>query len=77
MNIFHIEPGDTTAHTVALAFDIGTTSLWGRILDLRTGEALALASHYNPQIQYGDDVITRMVHAQKKDGKERLQQGRG
>ena len=73
LNILHVEPGDTTAQSVALAFDIGTTSLWGRLLDLRTGEALALASHYNPQIQYGDDVISRMVHAQKPDGRERLQ----
>ena len=73
MNILRVEPGDTTAQTVALAFDIGTTSLWGRLLNLRTGEALALASHYNPQIQYGDDVISRMVHAQKPDGRERLQ----
>jgi len=74
LNIIHVEAGDTTTRSVALAFDIGTTSLWGRLLDLRTGEALALASHYNPQIQYGDDVISRMVHAQKKDGRERLQQ---
>jgi len=74
LNIIRIEPGDTTAQTVALAFDIGTTSLWGRLLDLRTGKSLALASHYNPQIQYGDDVITRMVNAQKADGQKRLQQ---
>ncbi len=74
INIICIKPGDTTAHTVALAFDIGTTSLWGRLLNLRTGETIALASHYNPQIQYGDDVITRMVQAQKAGGQKRLQQ---
>ena len=74
LNIIRIEPGDTTARTVALAFDIGTTSLWGRLLDLRTGAALALASHYNPQIKYGDDVITRMVQAQKADGQKLMQQ---
>jgi uncharacterized 2Fe-2S/4Fe-4S cluster protein (DUF4445 family) len=73
LTIIRVVPGDTTAGTVALAFDIGTTSLWGRLLDLRTGKTLALASHYNPQIQYGDDVITRMVQAQKPEGKERLQ----
>jgi uncharacterized 2Fe-2S/4Fe-4S cluster protein (DUF4445 family) len=74
LSIIRVEAGDTTAQSAAIAFDIGTTSLWGRLLDLRTGEAIALASHYNPQIKYGDDVITRMVQAQKPGGRELLQQ---
>lgn len=73
LHITRVEAGDTTERPVALAFDIGTTSLWGRLLDLRTGEARAIASHYNPQIKYGDDVITRMVQAQKPGGRELLQ----
>jgi uncharacterized 2Fe-2S/4Fe-4S cluster protein (DUF4445 family) len=66
-------PGHIQSHPTALAVDIGTTSLWGELIDLETGEVLARASRYNPQISMGDDVISRIVFALKKDGLERLQ----
>lgn len=44
----------------AAAFDIGTTTLVGFLLDGRTGECLAVASAMNPQIAYGADVIARI-----------------
>ena len=69
-----VEPGDTTGSHYSIVFDIGTTSLWGQLLDLNTRKVLAVASEYNPQIQYGDDVITRIVYSQKKGGLEKLQQ---
>ncbi len=57
----------------ALAIDIGTTSLWGELVDLESGEVLARSSRYNPQIAMGDDVISRIVFALKKDGLHKLQ----
>lgn len=69
----HIRGGHASGHPLALAVDIGTTSLWGELLDLDTGEVLARASRYNPQISMGDDVISRIVFALKKDGLEKLQ----
>jgi uncharacterized 2Fe-2S/4Fe-4S cluster protein (DUF4445 family) len=57
----------------ALAVDIGTTSLWAELINLDNGEALARASRYNPQIAMGDDVISRIVYALKRDGLEKLQ----
>lgn len=45
------------------AFDIGTTTIVGYLLDGRTGEELAVASTLNPQTQYGADVIMRSNHA--------------
>ncbi len=65
--------GHLEAPPLALAVDIGTTSLWGELVNLETGEVLARASRYNPQISMGDDVISRIVFALKKDGLERLQ----
>ncbi|MGB6065190.1 MAG: ASKHA domain-containing protein [Desulfomonilaceae bacterium] len=67
-------PGHLREPATALAVDIGTTSLWGELVDLSTGEVLARASRYNPQISMGDDVISRIVFALKKDGLEKLQQ---
>lgn len=72
--IINIEAGDTTAKQYAVAFDVGTTSLWGQLVDIAAGKVLAEASSYNPQIPFGDDVITRIVFSQKKDGLEKLRQ---
>jgi len=67
-------PGHRRRTSVALAVDIGTTSLWGELVDLDTGNVLARASRYNPQISMGDDVISRIVFALKRDGLDKLQQ---
>ena len=58
----------------ALAVDIGTTSLWAELINIESGEVLARSSRYNPQISMGDDVISRIVFALKKEGSEKLQQ---
>lgn len=48
---------------LAMAFDIGTTTIAAYFIDLRTGEQLAQASLLNPQTKYGADVIMRMKYA--------------
>lgn len=65
--------GFTRESPVALAVDIGTTSLWGELVNLDDGRVLARSSRYNPQISMGDDVISRIVFALKKDGLVKLQ----
>lgn len=68
-----IEKGDTTSTLLGIAFDIGTTTVVGYLLDLLTGKVLAVASALNPQTKYGADVISRITYAtQEKDGLERL-----
>jgi uncharacterized 2Fe-2S/4Fe-4S cluster protein (DUF4445 family) len=54
------EPGDTTRRLYGMAFDIGTTTIVGMLVDLTTGKDLALGSRLNPQVKYGDDVISRI-----------------
>jgi len=71
--ITRVQSGHATYPSMALAVDIGTTSLWGELVNVDTGEVKARASRYNPQIAMGDDVISRIVFALKKDGLERLQ----
>ena len=46
----------------ALAFDIGTTTIVGYLLDGKSGALLASVSQVNPQTQYGADVISRIQH---------------
>jgi uncharacterized 2Fe-2S/4Fe-4S cluster protein (DUF4445 family) len=55
-----LEPGDTTARRHAIAFDLGTTTVVATLLDLDTGQPLAVRSMLNRQQPYGADVITRI-----------------
>lgn len=73
MRIAALEPGDTTQTQCTLALDIGTTSLWGRLIDIVSKKTLAEASAYNPQIPYGDDIISRIMFSQRQGGLEKLQ----
>jgi uncharacterized 2Fe-2S/4Fe-4S cluster protein (DUF4445 family) len=69
-----LEEGDTTREHYSIVLDIGTTTVWAQLLDLNKKETLAEASDYNSQIQYGDDVITRIVYSQKPGGLKKLQE---
>lgn len=59
------EAGDTAAECYAAAFDIGTTTLGGVLLDLHKGQEIAAASNMNPQTAFGDDVLARILHGSK------------
>jgi uncharacterized 2Fe-2S/4Fe-4S cluster protein (DUF4445 family) len=64
-----VEPGDTTSQCFGVAFDVGTTTVVGTLVDLRAGKDLAVAGRTNPQIAYGDDVVSRIAYASsEKDG---------
>ncbi len=56
-------PGEARTPSHALAFDIGTTTLAGVLLDLSDGAEKAVVSRMNPQTTQGDDVISRISHA--------------
>lgn len=61
----------------AIAFDIGTTTLAGFLLDGKSGRTLASVSALNPQIAYGADVISRIQHVLENGGAEMQQCIRG
>ncbi len=71
--VINIEAGDTSARRYSIAIDVGTTTVCGELIDLARGETIAEASDYNGQIRYGEDVISRMVFAQKGEGLSILQ----
>ncbi len=55
-----VEPGDTTALSYAVAFDLGTTTVVATLLDLVTGTPVAVKSMLNKQQPFGADVISRI-----------------
>ena len=70
--IINIEPGDTTRKSYAIAMDIGTTTVYGQLIDLISGKVLAEHGEFNGQISYGEDVISRIVFAEKPGGLEKI-----
>jgi uncharacterized 2Fe-2S/4Fe-4S cluster protein (DUF4445 family) len=55
-----VEPGDTSKRRYAVAFDLGTTTVVATLLDLETGQPLAVRSILNLQQPFGADVISRI-----------------
>lgn len=70
--IINVQPGDTSQRNVAIAMDIGTTTIYGQLIDLKSGAILSEQGDFNGQISYGEDVISRIVFAEKEGGLERL-----
>ncbi len=50
-----------------LAVDIGSTTVAAYLCDLRTGELLATESLMNPQVKYGEDLMSRISYAMMND----------
>ncbi|KPK57997.1 MAG: hypothetical protein AMK73_09585 [Planctomycetes bacterium SM23_32] len=68
-----VEAGDTTDRIWGVAFDIGTTSVVGALMDLGDGRTAAVASRTNPQVHFGDDVVSRISYIENtRDGLEKL-----
>lgn len=61
-HLIDFEPGDTTKQCYGVAIDIGTTTIVGSLLNLCDGSELAISSHINPQVSFGDDVLSRIKH---------------
>lgn len=87
--LINVEPGNTEEQNYSIVIDIGTTTVWGQLLDLahcqalrqhgdRKGGAvcctLAEAAEYNAQISYGEDVISRIMYARKSGGLQKLRE---
>jgi uncharacterized 2Fe-2S/4Fe-4S cluster protein (DUF4445 family) len=58
-----IEAGDTTGEAYGIAFDIGTTTVAGYLVDLVRGRVMGAASAANKQAVHGADVVSRMTYA--------------
>jgi uncharacterized 2Fe-2S/4Fe-4S cluster protein (DUF4445 family) len=65
--IIKAEPGFVEA-TYGLAVDIGTTTCVGYLTDLSTGKVVNTESMMNPQVPYGEDVMSRITYAMSNPG---------
>ncbi|HSM56171.1 MAG TPA: ASKHA domain-containing protein [Candidatus Sulfomarinibacteraceae bacterium] len=73
--LISVEPGDTTDRNYGLAFDVGTTTVVGMLMDLNSGAPLAVRSALNRQASNGADVIARISYGTMNErGVEELQE---
>jgi len=54
-----------------VAFDVGSTTVAGHLCDLSTGEVLASAGEMNPQIRFGEDLMSRVSYVMLHPGAEK------
>jgi len=57
--IISADPGDTTNRAFGIAVDLGTTKVATYLVDLLSGETVDSLGAMNPQIEYGEDIMTR------------------
>lgn len=68
-----VEEGDTSNRAYGLAFDIGTTTVVGMLIDLNSGAPVAVRSTLNGQAVQGADVISRISYTMlNEDGLSEL-----
>ncbi len=70
--VINLQAGNTTDRNFAIAIDIGTTTIYGQVIDLISGKVLSQYGDFNAQISYGEDIISRIVYAEKEGGLEKL-----
>ena len=58
---------DRDRPAIGLAVDVGCTKIAAYLVDLLLGKQLAAGGIPNPQLSYGEDLITRLVFAAKED----------
>ena len=54
-----------------IAFDVGSTTVAGHLCDLTTGDVLASAGEMNPQIRFGEDLMSRVSYVMLHPGSEK------
>lgn len=69
--VLSIQPKDKTTQLLGFAVDVGTTKVAGYLVDLRNGELLAAVSLLNPQISFGEDLISRITYSSESEEKRK------
>ena len=55
-------------HIYGLAVDVGSTTIAGHLCDLESGEVVASGGLMNPQIRFGEDLMSRVSYSMMHPG---------
>ena len=72
--VISIRPGFEISPLYGLAIDLGTTTIVADLVDVESGQVIASKLAYNAQREFGADVTSRMMFAEKPDGLATLRQ---
>ena len=71
--IINIWPGFIDSNLYGIAIDLGSTTIAAHICDLSTGEVINSSGIMNPQIRFGEDLMSRVSFSMmNEDGTEKL-----
>ncbi|MCV2892106.1 ASKHA domain-containing protein [Lentibacter sp. XHP0401] len=62
-SIMQVWPGYYEGSLYGLAVDLGSTTIAGHLCDLQTGEVVASSGLMNPQIRFGEDLMSRVSYS--------------
>ena len=72
--ILDVKP-DRVDDVYGIAIDVGTTTIAAYLCNLRSGKLIATQSMMNPQVVYGEDVMSRITYTvTHEDGLEKVHQ---
>ena len=74
--VIDVHPGDRECECYGVAVDIGTSKVIAYLFDLRRGALIDQEAVENPQMRYGEDVISRIAHAAQHDATATARGGR-
>ena len=66
--IMHLWPGFYEGTLYGLAVDLGSTTIAAHLCDLQTGEVVASSGVMNPQIRFGEDLMSRVSYSMMNEG---------
>ncbi|WP_316013927.1 ASKHA domain-containing protein [Roseobacter sp. HKCCA0434] len=66
--ILQVWPGLYEGHLYGLAIDLGSTTVAGHLCELDTGRVVASAGIMNPQIRFGEDLMSRVSYSMMNPG---------
>lgn len=66
--IVDLQPGFDEGGLYGLAIDLGSTTIAAHLCDLRDGAVLASSGVMNPQIRFGEDLMSRVSYAMMNEG---------
>ena len=71
--VVDVFPGESAPDLFGAAVDVGTSKVIAYLFDLGRGRLIDQEAVENPQMRYGEDVISRIAHAVKPGQLEQLQ----
>jgi len=72
--LLDVESGDWSRKNFAVAVDLGSTNIVYSLIDLTRGRILEERAEENPQVRFGEDILSRIHHCQRPEGLRELQQ---